>query len=103
MDSQLIARIQAYMEAHPGDPGAYEDLFALCRNLEGEDFATAHSTNEWLRGVVASAIGRRERVEEFFSLYRKTLLFDAPYFLDPYLLYLEIDREPKDRFYQPRR
>jgi len=42
-------------------------------------------------------------VTDFFGLYKKTLLFDAPYDFDCYLLYLEIEREPKDRFYQPRR
>lgn len=41
--------------------------------------------------------------DAFYGLYRETLLFDAPYFFDPYMLYLEIDRPPNERFYQPRR
>jgi len=46
---------------------------------------------------------QRYGVPGFFDLYKKTLLFDAPHFLDCYLLYLEINRKPNERFYQPRR
>lgn len=37
------------------------------------------------------------------ALYRKTLLFDAPYDFDCYCRFLEFDREPRKRFYEPRR
>jgi hypothetical protein len=37
------------------------------------------------------------------SLWYQTLLLDAPYILDAYMLYVERYRAPKDRFYQPRR
>lgn len=40
---------------------------------------------------------------EAYELYRKTLLFDAPYNFDCYCRFLEIDREPRKRFYDPRR
>lgn len=46
---------------------------------------------------------RASAPDRFFSLYKKTLLFDAPYRFDEYLQYLEIDRRPQDRFYLPRR
>ncbi|MFR2991322.1 MAG: hypothetical protein ACLTLL_06765 [Acutalibacteraceae bacterium] len=36
-------------------------------------------------------------------MYKRTLLFDAPHDFDSYLLYLEMNRKPADRFYQPRR
>jgi hypothetical protein len=39
----------------------------------------------------------------FFELYNKCLLFEAPHLFDSYLLYLEKDREYKDRFYLPKR
>lgn len=103
MNDNLISKILAKIKKAPADITAYEDLFALCRNIEPEDFKLAHETNKELRKLVNEAVKRRYDTEAFFGLYKKTLLFDAPYFLDPYLLYLEIDRQPKDRFYQPRR
>ncbi|MFA6843547.1 MAG: hypothetical protein WCR33_04015, partial [Bacilli bacterium] len=33
------------------------------------------------------------------KIVRETLLFEAPYVLDSYLLYLEIDRKPEAQFY----
>ena len=41
--------------------------------------------------------------DRVFNVYKRSLLFDAPYDFDSYLLYLEINRKPEKRFYQPRR
>ena len=103
MNKKLISKIFAQIKKSPEDITAYEDMFSLCRNMEQEDFKLAHSTNEKLRKSITRVIKRRENVEGFFELYKKTLLFDAPHFLDAYLLYLEINRKPEERFYQPRR
>lgn len=103
MNKLLIAKIFQKIKKAPTDITAYEDLFSLCRNIEQEDFALAHSTNEALRRRISIAIKYRKNVEGFFELYKKTLLFDAPHFFDSYLLYLEINRKPEERFYQPRR
>ena len=103
MNKLLIAKIFQKIKKAPTDITAYEDLFSLCRNIEQEDFALAHSTNEVLRKRISIAIKYRKNVEGFFELYKKTLLFDAPHFFDSYLLYLEINRKPEERFYQPRR
>ncbi len=103
MDKLLIAKIFSKIKKAPTDITAYEDLFSLCRNIEQEDFALAHSTNEVLRKRISIAIKCRKNVEGFFELYKKTLLFDAPHFFDSYLLYIEINRKPEERFYQPRR
>ena len=103
MNKLLIAKIFQKIKKTPTDITAYEDLFSLCRNIEQEDFALAHSTNEALRKRISVAIKYRKNVEGFFELYKKTLLFDAPHFFDSYLLYLEINRKPEERFYQPRR
>ena len=99
----LISKIFAKIKKTPADAEAYEDLFDLCRNIEAEDFKLAHDTNRELRKLVAEAVVRRYDAERFFSLYRRSLLFDARHDLDSYLLYLEIDRPPEERFYQPRR
>ena len=103
MNKSLIKKIFSKIKKAPADITAYEDLFSLCRNIEQEDFVLAHSTNEELRRQISVAIKGRKNVEGFFELYKKTLLFDAPHFFDAYLLYIEINRKPEERFYQPRR
>lgn len=103
MNKMLISKICQKIKKTPADITAYEDMFSLCRNIESEDFKLAHETNEKLRKYISQAIKNRKNVEGFFELYKKTLLFDAPYNFDCYLLYLEINRKPQERFYQPRR
>lgn len=104
MDNKtLISKIEREIKKAPSDRIPCEDMFALVRNIEKENFELAHITNKRLRKYVKSSIKQKYDVGRFFDLYRKTLLFDAPYYFDEYLLYLEIDRKPQDRFYQPRR
>lgn len=100
---KLISKIFSEIQKKPNDIMAYNDLFSLCRNLEGDNFKLAHETNKALRKKVIVAMRQRYNISEFFELYKKTLLFDAPYCFDCYLLYLEINRRPTERFYQPRR
>ena len=54
--------------------------------------------------VVKTISSRESRNDiRFMDLYWKALLFLAPYDFDSYLIYMEKDREPKERFYLPRR
>lgn len=100
---KLISKIFSEIQKDPHDITAYRDLFDLCRNMEQDDFSLAHKTNSELRAKVTQAIKLRENVTEFFELYKRSLLFDAPHHFDSYLLYIEINRKPAERFYQPRR
>ena len=100
---KLIPKIFEKIKKTPRDITAYEDLFSVCREIEETDFKLSHETNRKLRERVIKAMRQRYGVPGFFDLYKKTLLFDAPHFLDCYLLYLEINRKPNERFYQPRR
>ncbi|MBR1533556.1 MAG: hypothetical protein IJ639_04280, partial [Ruminococcus sp.] len=100
---ELIEIIAAQIKKAPLAYQAYDDLFSMCRNVEKDDFRLAHDTNKRLRAWTAQAIGTAEDVSDFFGLYKRSLLFDAPHDFDSYLLYLEIDRPPEKRFYQPRR
>lgn len=104
MDNEkLISKIFFEIQKDPSDYRAYEDVFSLCRSIEEPDFKLAHDTNAELRSYIIKALPRSVEVEKFFDLYKRTLLFDAPHYLDAYLLYLEINRKPEERFYQPRR
>ena len=99
----LISKIFAEVKRQPLSYRAYEDLFSALREVEKTDFAFAHSTNSQMRAQITAVLKDTAEVQKFFDLYKRSLLFDAPHYLDSYLLYLEIDRKPKDRFYQPRR
>ena len=99
----LISKIFSAIKREPLKYKAYEDLFSAVREYEKEDFAFSHSTNMQMRAHIISALRETAEPKRFFELYKRSLLFDAPHFLDSYLLYLEIDRKPSERFYQPRR
>ena len=47
--------------------------------------------------------GSYQKARLFLDLYHRTFLLSAPYVFDDYLIYLEKDRQPHERFYQPRR
>lgn len=83
--------------------GAFEDCFSVCRMLEEYDSREAHRNNRTLRNYIGKAMKTSNEIVALYDLYKKTLLFDAPVDFDAYMLYLEIDRPPCERFYQPRR
>lgn len=103
MNKTLIRKIFAEIKKAPSNPGPYRDLFSYLRTIEAEDFGYAHETNKEMRNLLTFAIGLRTNVRDLFDVYKKSLLFDAPHYLDPYLLYIELNRDPERRFYQPRR
>lgn len=102
---KLSTSILAAIENRPGDIGAYEDLFSLCQAWAETDFAAAHRANKHLKYLCAEIMGKAptSQVEGFYSLWRRGLLFEAPYDFDSYLTYIELDRKLEKRFYQPRK
>lgn len=110
-DYKIIGLIDAIETAIIGCPlqsQAYEDMFSIIRTLHEEGEAVlAHQRNEWLRDRIAEAF-RDEAPDsvlvELGGLNERSLLFDAQRGrFDPYMLYLELNRPAKERFYQPRR
>lgn len=89
----------------PGDMGAYNDLFSLCRAWEEEDFKAAHQRNMELRKLCSHGLRHADPKTQarLYELWRKTLLFDAPHNFDAFMTYIELDRKPEKRFYAPRR
>lgn len=81
---------------------ALSDFFEVCRLLEKEDFAEAHRLAKKVRAIAAQE-ARNQRSAKMLELYRKSLLFDAPYDFDAFLQYIEADRNPENKFYAPRR
>lgn len=99
----LINRISYEIHRNPDNYTAYDDLFTVCVEAEKKDFVLAHETSRKIKRKAAQFVSKGVMVSDFFKLYKKCLLFDAPYRFDDYMLYLEINRQPSQRFYQPRR
>lgn len=102
------------------DISAWEDALSWCRGTEKEgskvishrgqeevkynevNFATAHEEVKKIRARAAESV-RTGGGERAVNLYKKCLLFDAPFEFDAAIRYAEFDRPPKRRFYEPRR
>ena len=83
---------------------AYEDAYQMAFNCIDVDRKKAHEINKTLRKWVTIAIkGKHREAEKLYEIYRKSLLMDAPDYLDEFMLYNEIDRPLEERFYQTRR
>lgn len=103
MNKNLLKHLFASTRKEPTSPAPFIDLFEYLRSIEGENFKVAHENNVKLRERIAKSLTLKYNMETFFDLYKKSLLFDAPYSFDAYLQYLEIGRNPEERFYLPRR
>ena len=88
-------KIIELIKEQPENLVAYNDL--LSWSVLNDD----HTATKWLRGQAARQL--RVDPEGFYSVYKRAMLFDAVVDFDSYMLYLELDREPSARFYQPRR
>lgn len=99
---KIAGSIRAAIDRRPEDNGAYNDLFSLCRGWEAEDFSAAHKVNKELLALSADQVRHGGGVK-FYEQWRRCLLFEAPHDFDSYLTYIELNREPKKRFYPPRK
>lgn len=84
------------------DPSSLNDAFDTLRLLEPENFSLAHEKNKEVRRLSAKYAAERTDMK-MFELNKRALLFDAPYDFDAAIRYAEWDREPKKKFYMPRR
>lgn len=84
------------------DPSVLSDYFESLRLLAAEDFDNAHKRNKEVRALSARGV-KEQGNARMLELNKKSLLFDAPYEFDAYMRYTEWDREPKARFWLPRR
>lgn len=85
------------------DASALRDAFECLRLLEKEgDFSLAHDRNKQLRDL-AGSYAIQQNSSRMYDTYKDSLLFDAPFELDAFCLYIELDRPSDKRFYAPRR
>lgn len=80
----------------------YEGAFSLLVE-DGSDAARAESLRFMQRVSAAVRQSEGSDVGRFYDLYRRVLLYRAPFDFDSFLQYIEWNREPEKKFYLPRR
>ena len=112
----LAKLVPALIDRSATDFNALEDAFQLNRQYRDElsvevdgkkvfdpqHLEQAQRFNAEIRRICAYWI-KEFGIDKCVDLYKRTLLFDAPYNFDAYCRYIEWERPQKKRFYEPRR
>ena len=101
-----LSRIEKYLERKSGDPEAYKDAIAICKEHVENGEKDWHKVNEGIRKKISGAMQSGTDVntlQRLNEMYYNSLLLDARVSFDAYCQYLEKQRDPKKRFYLPRR
>lgn len=106
----IIDSIKAYAKQNPTEAQVYEDWFQAVVNLrdalpQDKRFDSYKYSGE-LRSVCAAMMSKMktgEDVAKVYDIIGRTYLFEAKDVFDSYCIYLEWNRAPEKKFYQPRR
>ena len=106
----IIDSIKAYAKQNPTEAQVYEDWFQAVVNLRDalpqDNRFDAYKYSGELRSVCASMMSKMktgEDVAKVYDIIGRTYLFEAKDVFDSYCIYLEWNRAPEKKFYQPRR
>lgn len=100
---QVIIKILSMIRENGTDLQMYIDVLTLLDEFVESEPKKAHEYCKVLRAMVIAEMPKARNVDDWFDVYKRTLLFDAKDDFDAYLQYLEMDRKPEERFYLPRR
>jgi len=96
--------IRRSVEAHPDDYSVYRDAVAILYDGIQNGQKALHAENRELRKKIGGAMRRGiGRTDSLSDIYWKSMLIDAPVDFDAFMLYLEKNRKPQEKFYVPRR
>lgn len=102
-----LALINNGLQRRPDDPGVYLDAIAIYYDRIQKGYTQFHGENRELRKKIGEAVRRNGNnllvAERLNDAYYKSLLIDAQVDFDAYCQYIEKDRDPRKRFYLPRR
>lgn len=106
----IIDSIKAYSKQNLTEAQVYEDWFQAVVNLRDalpqDKRFDAYKYSGELRSVCAAMMGKMktgEDVAKVYDIISRTYLFEAKDVFDSYCIYLEWNRSPEKKFYQPRR
>jgi predicted phage terminase large subunit-like protein len=106
----IIDSIKMYAKQNPTEAQVYEDWFQAVVNLRDalsqDKRFDAYKYSGELRSVCAAMMGKMktgEDVAKVYDIISRTYLFEAKDVFDSYCIYLEWNRAPEKKFYQPRR
>ena len=102
------ALIEGMLGRESKDPELYGDALAIVYEHIKNGEKEWHELNKRIRVDLSRAVRRMEGagkqdIEKMQDAYRKSLLISAPERFDEFLLYIEQNRNPSERFYLPRR
>lgn len=103
---KLLKKIFLRLQKNINDFQVYEDLYYASMNSIENDIKLAVLYLKKLSSAIGSLmphLHEESDVKKFFDLHKKTLLLIAPYDFESYMLYVEWNRDPKRKFYPPRR
>ena len=109
MDLAAVAsRIRQAIEKEPHSATGYQDLLSVYRELIKTEQGVAVEGLKWLserlEGEILEVVCEDvDTARKMATVHRGALLEAAPYDFDSYCLYLEYNRDPDKKFYQPRR
>lgn len=101
-----IDRACEWIEKHPGDAVAYNDVLTMVYEHIKAGEKEWHGFNKEFRKRITGAMRQGydiKTIERLNAAYRKSLLMDARVDFDAFCLYIESARDPHKQFYLPRR
>ena len=104
-----IGRILDWIGKKPNDAAAYNDAVLLIYQHVKDGEEEWHIENKKFRNEIIKTMRRMSIdaelsvLEKMNNAYKNSLLVDAKVDFDAYLQYVEFNRDPKKRFYLPRR
>ena len=104
---QLLSKILEKIKKDAYLFRTWEDLLYMCKEAMKTDISLGVRylkllSAECERGI-SDPLTSEQEVKVLYGLHKRVLLAAAPYDFDSYLLYVEWNREPKKKFYPPRR
>lgn len=96
--------IRRSLEKYPDDPRVYRDALAIFYDEIQHGNVELHAENKGMRKLIGQAMRRGVGdLDTLNDIYWKSMLVDAPVDFDSFMLYLEKNRKPDEKFYVPRR
>lgn len=101
---KLLQAIYKVAQKKP-DTGAFQDMLDICREASKTDVALSLKYGRLLSEELSRVIPRTdgELITKLYQQHRNTLRFLAPNDFDSYIQFMEWERDPKKKFYAPRR